>query len=184
MPISRTTTTHRYPSSPAHTSVQTTAGQIILLFDDVRSDILTYRVFCNRNLSLKNIKSYGFDMGYTLAVYNVCGLLWSGFFSLFAVSSNRHLDLRPCMPALSGTGLVVVHDTLPCSLPICCKGYPAEVGLFKFDESFPVRGVFFDNTYGNLLKVCASLDLPVINLTSKSIPGRLLRQHLSCAARA
>ena len=88
------------------------------------------------------------------------------------------------MPALSGTGLVAVHDTLPRSLPICSKGYPAEVGLFKFDESFPVRGVFFDKTYGNLLKVCASFDLPLNNLTSKSIPGRLLWQYLSRAAQA
>ena len=77
-PSSRTTSTHRYLSSPAHTSVQTTIGQTILRFDDVSSDILIYRVFCNRNLSLKNIKSYGFDMDYTLAVYNVCGLPWSG----------------------------------------------------------------------------------------------------------
>ena len=28
-------------------------------------------VLCNRSVSLQHIKSYGFDMDYTLAVYNV-----------------------------------------------------------------------------------------------------------------
>ncbi|CAB3382178.1 Hypothetical predicted protein [Cloeon dipterum] len=34
-------------------------------------------------------------------------------------------------------------------------GYPAEILEFGYDPSFPVRGLWFDSTYGNLLKVDA-----------------------------
>ncbi|CAL1539658.1 unnamed protein product [Lymnaea stagnalis] len=32
-------------------------------------------------------------------------------------------------------------------------GYPEEIKRFEYDPSFPVRGLWFDKTYGNLLKV-------------------------------
>ncbi|GAB1607638.1 cytosolic purine 5'-nucleotidase-like [Argonauta hians] len=32
-------------------------------------------------------------------------------------------------------------------------GYPREISEFKYDPRFPVRGLWFDKTYGNLLKV-------------------------------
>lgn len=34
-------------------------------------------------------------------------------------------------------------------------GYPKEILLFEYDPSFPVRGLWFDTLYGNLLKVDA-----------------------------
>lgn len=34
-------------------------------------------------------------------------------------------------------------------------GYPREILLFEYDPSFPVRGLWFDSQYGNLLKVDA-----------------------------
>uniref|UniRef100_A0A2M3Z286 Putative had superfamily protein n=1 Tax=Anopheles braziliensis TaxID=58242 RepID=A0A2M3Z286_9DIPT len=34
-------------------------------------------------------------------------------------------------------------------------GYPAEILQFEYDPSFPVRGLWFDSLYGNLLKVDA-----------------------------
>lgn len=34
-------------------------------------------------------------------------------------------------------------------------GYPAEIRQFEYDPSFPVRGLWFDSLYGNLLKVDA-----------------------------
>ncbi|XP_071090946.1 cytosolic purine 5'-nucleotidase-like isoform X1 [Haliotis cracherodii] len=34
-------------------------------------------------------------------------------------------------------------------------GYPKEIGVFEYDPSFPVRGLWFDKWYGNLLKVDA-----------------------------
>ncbi|KAJ8716630.1 hypothetical protein PYW07_003257 [Mythimna separata] len=35
------------------------------------------------------------------------------------------------------------------------KGYPKEIMEFEYDPSFPVRGLWFDTLYGNLLKVDA-----------------------------
>lgn len=32
-------------------------------------------------------------------------------------------------------------------------GYPAELRQFNYDETFPIRGLWFDTLYGNLLKV-------------------------------
>lgn len=34
-------------------------------------------------------------------------------------------------------------------------GYPKEILQFEYDPSFPVRGLWFDTMYGNLLKVDA-----------------------------
>lgn len=34
-------------------------------------------------------------------------------------------------------------------------GYPSEIQQFEYDPSFPVRGLWFDTVYGNLLKVDA-----------------------------
>lgn len=34
-------------------------------------------------------------------------------------------------------------------------GYPEEIKEFEYDPSFPVRGLWFDTLYGNLLKVDA-----------------------------
>ena len=34
-------------------------------------------------------------------------------------------------------------------------GYPKELGDFQYDPTFPTRGLWFDTTYGNLLKVDA-----------------------------
>jgi 5'-nucleotidase len=33
------------------------------------------------------------------------------------------------------------------------KGYPKEIGEFKYDPAFPVRGVFLDKKNGNLLQL-------------------------------
>lgn len=34
-------------------------------------------------------------------------------------------------------------------------GYPKEIMQFEYDPSFPIRGLWFDTLYGNLLKVDA-----------------------------
>ncbi|VDI14447.1 5'-nucleotidase, partial [Mytilus galloprovincialis] len=31
-------------------------------------------------------------------------------------------------------------------------GYPEPIGEFEYDPTFPIRGLWFDSTYGNLLK--------------------------------
>ncbi|XP_014668190.1 PREDICTED: LOW QUALITY PROTEIN: cytosolic purine 5'-nucleotidase-like [Priapulus caudatus] len=36
---------------------------------------------------------------------------------------------------------------------LCEIGYPSALGDFEYDPTFPVRGLWFDQTYGNLLKV-------------------------------
>lgn len=34
-------------------------------------------------------------------------------------------------------------------------GYPKEILAFQYDPSFPIRGLWYDTLYGNLLKVDA-----------------------------
>ncbi|XP_057306324.1 cytosolic purine 5'-nucleotidase-like isoform X2 [Hydractinia symbiolongicarpus] len=79
------------------------------------------RVFVNRSLNLENVKFFGFDMDYTLAVYK----------------SPEYESLA--------FGLVVEK--------LIQQGYPAELKSFKYDPSFPIRGLMFDRLYGNLLKI-------------------------------
>ncbi|XP_071769656.1 5'-nucleotidase, cytosolic II, like 1 [Centroberyx gerrardi] len=79
------------------------------------------KVFVNRSLTLENIKCYGFDMDYTLAMYK--------------------------SPDYEGLGFELMRDRL------VSIGYPHELLRYTYDPSFPTRGLVFDNTYGNLLKV-------------------------------
>ncbi|KAG7476654.1 hypothetical protein MATL_G00085120 [Megalops atlanticus] len=80
-----------------------------------------HRVFVNRSLTLENIKCYGFDMDYTLAMYK--------------------------SPDYEELGYELLMDRL------VSIGYPHELLQYKYDPSFPTRGLVFDTMYGNLLKV-------------------------------
>ncbi|XP_061119608.1 cytosolic purine 5'-nucleotidase-like isoform X2 [Conger conger] len=86
-----------------------------------------HRVFVNRSLSLENIKCYGFDMDYTLAMYK--------------------------SPDYEELGYELLMERL------VCVGYPHELLLYRYDPSFPTRGLVFDNRYGNLLKVDAQSNI-------------------------
>ncbi len=66
--ISSTMSTRRSASCPRRTSVMIMRGLLNLVFAVFSC---MYSVFCNRSVSLQHIKSYGFDMDYTLAVYHV-----------------------------------------------------------------------------------------------------------------
>ncbi|KTG04569.1 hypothetical protein cypCar_00033485 [Cyprinus carpio] len=79
------------------------------------------RVFVNRSLTLENIKCYGFDMDYTLAVYK--------------------------SPEYESLGFELLRDRL------VSMGYPHELLGYMYDPSFPTRGLVYDSTYGNLLKI-------------------------------
>ena len=81
----------------------------------------TSRVFVNRSLSLENIKYFGFDMDYTLAVYK--------------------------SPAYENLAFSLCVDRL------IEQGYPSSLRRFKYDPSFPIRGLMFDKQYGNMIKV-------------------------------
>uniref|UniRef100_A0A8C0YGU5 5'-nucleotidase, cytosolic II, like 1 n=1 Tax=Cyprinus carpio carpio TaxID=630221 RepID=A0A8C0YGU5_CYPCA len=78
-------------------------------------------VFVNRSLTLENIKCYGFDMDYTLAVYK--------------------------SPEYESLGFELLRDRL------VSMGYPHELLGYMYDPSFPTRGLVYDSTYGNLLKI-------------------------------
>ncbi|KAK7120339.1 hypothetical protein R3I94_020364 [Phoxinus phoxinus] len=80
-----------------------------------------HRVFVNRSLTLENIKCYGFDMDYTLAVYK--------------------------SPEYESLGFELLRDRL------VSIGYPHELLGYSYDPTFPTRGLVFDTTYGNLLKI-------------------------------
>ncbi|XP_016413115.1 cytosolic purine 5'-nucleotidase-like [Sinocyclocheilus rhinocerous] len=79
------------------------------------------RVFVNRSLTLENIKCYGFDMDYTLAVYK--------------------------SPEYESLGFELLRDRL------VSIGYPHELLGYTYDPTFPTRGLVYDTTYGNLLKI-------------------------------
>ncbi|KAM6984845.1 5'-nucleotidase, cytosolic II, like 1 [Aplochiton taeniatus] len=93
------------------------------IFSDVPSLKKDYlnKVFVNRSLSLENIKCYGFDMDYTLAMYK--------------------------SPDYESLGFELLRDRL------VSIGYPHELLRYTYDPSFSTRGLVFDTTYGNLLKV-------------------------------
>lgn len=91
------------------------------VFDGMYKRDPSTRIFVNRSLSLSNIKFFGFDMDYTLAVY------------------------------MSPAYEVLCFDLVKSRLMEV--GYPAELGNFEYDPSFPVRGMMFDTELGNLLKV-------------------------------
>uniref|UniRef100_A0A3Q2R2B6 5'-nucleotidase, cytosolic II, like 1 n=1 Tax=Fundulus heteroclitus TaxID=8078 RepID=A0A3Q2R2B6_FUNHE len=78
-------------------------------------------VFVNRSLTLENIKCYGFDMDYTLAMYK--------------------------SPDYESMGFELIRDRM------VSIGYPHELLRYSYDPSFPTRGIVFDTTLGNLLKV-------------------------------
>uniref|UniRef100_A0A8C9VWV0 5'-nucleotidase, cytosolic II, like 1 n=1 Tax=Scleropages formosus TaxID=113540 RepID=A0A8C9VWV0_SCLFO len=82
---------------------------------------LCFRVFVNRSLTLENIRCYGFDMDYTLAMYK--------------------------SPDYEEVGFELLRDRL------VSIGYPHELLQYKYDPTFPTRGLVFDTMYGNLLKV-------------------------------
>uniref|UniRef100_A0A671TB21 Cytosolic purine 5'-nucleotidase-like n=1 Tax=Sinocyclocheilus anshuiensis TaxID=1608454 RepID=A0A671TB21_9TELE len=79
------------------------------------------KVFVNRSLTLENIKCYGFDMDYTLAVYK--------------------------SPEYESLGFELLRDRL------VSIGYPHELLGYTYDPTFPTRGLVYDTTYGNLLKI-------------------------------
>ncbi|XP_029300969.1 cytosolic purine 5'-nucleotidase-like isoform X2 [Cottoperca gobio] len=78
-------------------------------------------VFVNRNLTMENIKCYGFDMDYTIAMYK--------------------------SPDYESLGFELIRDRM------VSVGYPHELLRYRYDPSFPTRGLVIDTTYGNLLKV-------------------------------
>uniref|UniRef100_A0A8B9RNM8 5'-nucleotidase, cytosolic II, like 1 n=1 Tax=Astyanax mexicanus TaxID=7994 RepID=A0A8B9RNM8_ASTMX len=80
-------------------------------------DSLTERL----NHSLANIKCYGFDMDYTLAIYK--------------------------SPEYEGLCFELLRDRL------VSVGYPHELLRYSYDPNFPTRGLVYDSSYGNLLKV-------------------------------
>eukprot|EP00054_Salpingoeca_dolichothecata_P036694 m.8353 g.8353 ORF g.8353 m.8353 type:complete len:551 (-) comp6950_c0_seq1:136-1788(-) len=102
------------------------------------------RVFCNRQLSLGKIKYYGFDMDYTLAVYN-----------------QPDID-------------ILAYDLIVKRL--IEVGYPQEIESFKFVHEFAIRGLFFDKTYGNLLKVDAFGHILVCLHGHSKVPDAEIRE--------
>uniref|UniRef100_A0A671TCL3 Cytosolic purine 5'-nucleotidase-like n=1 Tax=Sinocyclocheilus anshuiensis TaxID=1608454 RepID=A0A671TCL3_9TELE len=83
--------------------------------------LIIIEVFVNRSLTLENIKCYGFDMDYTLAVYK--------------------------SPEYESLGFELLRDRL------VSIGYPHELLGYTYDPTFPTRGLVYDTTYGNLLKI-------------------------------
>ncbi|KAK1905961.1 Cytosolic purine 5'-nucleotidase [Dissostichus eleginoides] len=100
------------------------------------------KVFVNRSLAMEKINCFGFDMDYTLAA--VSGYSWQLF-------HTQH-------PWGGGVGVAKRYESLGFDLTVerlVNIGYPQELLNFVYDPSFPTRGLLFDTTYGNLLKVDA-----------------------------
>lgn len=97
---------------------------------------------------MENIKFFGFDMDYTLAgIYFLMFLI-----SIFMFFNGNHFyfsQIEYKSPQLETLGFDLVKAHL------MQMGYPKEILQFEYDPSFPVRGLWFDTVYGNLLKVDA-----------------------------
>ncbi|KAI1230171.1 hypothetical protein IHE44_0010565 [Lamprotornis superbus] len=91
-------------------------------------------IFVNRSLALEKIKCFGFDMDYTLA-----SAFWgspkAGWGSVYKSPDYEELAFT----------LLLEH--------LVAIGYPPEILAYKYDPTFPTRGLVFDALYGNLLKV-------------------------------
>ncbi|KAF5400117.1 Cytosolic purine 5'-nucleotidase [Paragonimus heterotremus] len=92
-----------------------------------------HRIFVNRSLQLDKIRFFGFDMDYTLA-RNI-GI---ALYCLFAEYKS---------PAYEELAFDILKRRL------VHVGYPEEISKFKYEPSFPVRGLWFDRTYGTFLKI-------------------------------
>uniref|UniRef100_A0A8B9LT27 5'-nucleotidase, cytosolic II, like 1 n=1 Tax=Astyanax mexicanus TaxID=7994 RepID=A0A8B9LT27_ASTMX len=95
---------------------ETTAAEALAGKRDIHN-----RVFVNKGVTLENIKCYGFDMDYTLAIYK--------------------------SPEYEGLCFELLRDRL------VSVGYPHELLRYSYDPNFPTRGLVYDSSYGNLLKV-------------------------------
>ncbi|VDM33407.1 unnamed protein product [Hydatigera taeniaeformis] len=85
------------------------------------------RIFVNRSLRLDRIRFFGFDMDYTLA----CKALSETYKS----------------PQYEELAFKILRDRL------IEFGYPQELSQFEYEPSFPVRGLWFDQQYGTLMKI-------------------------------
>ncbi|TRY85020.1 hypothetical protein DNTS_026931, partial [Danionella cerebrum] len=91
-----------------------------------------HRIFVNRSLAMEKIKSFGFDMDYTLA------------------GEKNRVEARVYKsPEYESLGFDLTVERL------VSIGYPQELLNFVYDPTFPTRGLVFDTMYGNLLKVDA-----------------------------
>ncbi|KAJ8287304.1 hypothetical protein GJAV_G00050030 [Gymnothorax javanicus] len=104
-----------------------------------------HRVFVNRSLSLENIKCYGFDMDYTLAMYK--------------------------SPDYEELGYELLMERL------VCIGYPHELLQYKYNPNFPTRGLVFDTTFGNLLKVDAHGNILICAHGFKFLKGEQIEDY-------
>uniref|UniRef100_A0A3Q0SXI0 5'-nucleotidase, cytosolic II, like 1 n=1 Tax=Amphilophus citrinellus TaxID=61819 RepID=A0A3Q0SXI0_AMPCI len=104
-----------------------------------------FLVFVNRSLTLENIKCYGFDMDYTLAVYK--------------------------SPDYESMGFELMRDRM------VSIGYPHEILRYKYDPSFPTRGLVVDTTYGNLLKVDSNGNILVCSHGFQFLKGEDIHKY-------
>uniref|UniRef100_A0A8B9RN34 5'-nucleotidase, cytosolic II, like 1 n=1 Tax=Astyanax mexicanus TaxID=7994 RepID=A0A8B9RN34_ASTMX len=88
------------------------------MIDDSLTERLNHSL---AGVTLENIKCYGFDMDYTLAIYK--------------------------SPEYEGLCFELLRDRL------VSVGYPHELLRYSYDPNFPTRGLVYDSSYGNLLKV-------------------------------
>ncbi len=70
-----------------------------------------------------------------------------GSYASFNPSGNDHLMLISFGWQKLGFKLLVER--------LLALGYPEQLEEFEYDPTFPIRGLWFDTTFGNLLKVDA-----------------------------
>lgn len=84
--------------------------------------------------------------------YTLAGILHtSSFCFLVSITKATYvlINLEYKSPQYETLGFDLVKERL------VNMGYPKEILQFEYDPSFPVRGLWFDTMYGNLLKVDA-----------------------------
>ncbi|XP_055822977.1 uncharacterized protein LOC129891592 isoform X2 [Solanum dulcamara] len=121
-------------------------------------------VYVNKNMRLDSIQVYGFDYDYTLAHYS------SNLQSLIYDVAKQHLVNEVCfctflvvtIPRINlkkeHAGLCFadkVNPLIDCSLIhfVLQFKYPDMCLEFKYDPSFPIRGLYYDKSKGCLMKL-------------------------------
>lgn len=127
-------------------------GWIYFVFHDLSNFyshfILKLGIYVNKNLRLDSIQVYGFDYDYTLAHYS------SNLQNLIYDLAKEHMvnEVSPLCPLVSVKTLLLLDFCLITGAVFQLR-YPESCLEFKYDSTFPIRGLYYDRQKGCLLKL-------------------------------
>lgn len=102
-------------------------------------------IYVNKNVRLDQLQVYGFDYDYTLAHYS------SDLQTLIYDLAKEYL-----VNEVSSDNTVLLYDYGSFPYSSCCSfqlRYPEVCTSFKYDPTFPIRGLYYDKSKGCLMKL-------------------------------